>query len=165
MGSGCLYFPKQFLLPILGSFEEKSRSILRKFPPWGGFNTWLVGWQASKSVLATALLRHPQWWLLGRQASLCWLLHYWCTLSDEYFKLIKIRDLQFKWNFKKFNLWISNQFIFRKCILATGDGQGYIRVFRLGETLTAMSGRDIEVLEEIMNTGIDWFLTLKSFSL
>ncbi|BFY97495.1 hypothetical protein BsWGS_00534 [Bradybaena similaris] len=43
----------------------------------------------------------------------------------------------------------------QKCILATGDGQGYIRVFRLGETLTAMSGRDIEVLEEIMNTGID----------
>ncbi|CAG5134760.1 unnamed protein product, partial [Candidula unifasciata] len=43
----------------------------------------------------------------------------------------------------------------QKSILATGDGQGYIRVFRLGEALTSMSGRDTEVLEEIMNTGID----------
>ena len=41
----------------------------------------------------------------------------------------------------------------RKQILATGDGQGYIRVFRLNEAFTAISGRDIEVLEEMMGSG------------
>ncbi|RUS81407.1 hypothetical protein EGW08_010845 [Elysia chlorotica] len=42
-----------------------------------------------------------------------------------------------------------------KQILATGDGQGYIRVFRLSEAFTAMSGRDVEVLEEMMGSGKD----------
>ncbi|XP_059166900.1 cytoplasmic dynein 2 intermediate chain 2-like [Physella acuta] len=43
----------------------------------------------------------------------------------------------------------------QKQILATGDGEGYIRVFRLGETLTSMSSRENEVLEEIMNTSAE----------
>lgn len=47
--------------------------------------------------------------------------------------------------------------LFRKRILATGDGQGYVRVFRLGEALTSMSGQEIEVLEEMMSSGKDWF--------
>ncbi|KAH9513202.1 WD repeat-containing protein 34 [Bulinus truncatus] len=42
-----------------------------------------------------------------------------------------------------------------KRILATGDGQGFIRVFRLGEKLTSITGQDNEVLEKIISTGID----------
>ncbi|XP_055888204.1 cytoplasmic dynein 2 intermediate chain 2-like isoform X1 [Biomphalaria glabrata] len=43
----------------------------------------------------------------------------------------------------------------QKRILATGDGQGYIRVYRLPEKLTSLIVQDNEVLEEIMNTGSD----------
>jgi len=43
----------------------------------------------------------------------------------------------------------------QKKILATGDGEGYIRVFRLASSLTSMSGRDLEVLEEIVSTGTE----------
>lgn len=43
----------------------------------------------------------------------------------------------------------------QKKIIATGDGQGYIRVFRLGSSLTTMSSRDLEVLDGMVCTGTE----------
>jgi len=43
----------------------------------------------------------------------------------------------------------------QKKILATGDGQGYIRVFRLGSSLTSMSGKDLETLDGLVSTGTE----------
>jgi len=43
----------------------------------------------------------------------------------------------------------------QKKILATGDGQGYIKVFRLSSSLTTMSGRDLEILEGMISTSTE----------